>query len=251
MCLKRIMKDSLSYHWQWYKHFFSLNYIRYFATWFAISPIVATATENIGGNNKFCIENTCLTYHLELPFSWWLLWVGSLLFITAFSLYHFYCPKFIKDYSSYADYESARHSPRWASWEALYLVQDATRAPRAYDLNKFVERLVNKKLAHPIGEKSDQPIVQVREDQSVLFFCYQEQNYELAMPKFQNSGDAKSIDDVATYELVWEIFGRRSTSYETVRKIIYILVNIAWAIVAISIIQNIYSATHLIFRQLF
>ncbi len=144
--------DSLKYHWQWYKFFFSLNYLRYFGTWFAISPIIATLTENSSRANRLCVDNICIEYSVSLPFSWWLLWLGSLFFIVAFALYQYFCPKFIKDYSSYADYDQSRHSPRWAAWEALYLIEDAARSPKAYDVDKFIGRLLEKKYAQEIDE---------------------------------------------------------------------------------------------------
>lgn len=251
MQIKTLGVDGLKYHWQWYKHFFSLNYLRYFGTWFAISPIVATITENSSGANKICIGSVCAEYSVSLPFTWWLLWLGSLFFIIAFSLYQIYCPKFIKDYSSYSDYERARHSPRWAAWEALYLVKDAQKSATAYDLDKFVSRLLTKKYAQETDEKTDEPRVDVIEEQSVLKFVHGDKSYELAMPRLKKNADGTiEIDDVATYEVVWEVFGRRASSYPNIRKTIYWLINLAWTTVIIVIIQNIITTASLLYNQL-
>ncbi len=250
MQIKSLSVDGLKYHWQWYKHFFSLNYLRYFGTWFAISPIVANLTENSSRVNKICVGSVCAEYSVSLPFSWWLLWLGSLFFIVAFALYQIFCPKFIKDYSSFSDYERSRHSPRWAAWEAYYLVNDAQKSLAAYDLDKFVTRLTTKKYAQEIGEKIDESRVDVTTEQSVLKFSHAGKSYELAMPKMRsNNSGTPEIDDVATYEVVWEVFGRRASSYPCIRKTIYWLINLAWTTVIVVILQNIASTASLLYKQ--
>jgi hypothetical protein len=251
MAIKFYFPDSFKYHWQWYKHFFSLSYLRYFGTWFAVAPVIAAISENAERSNKFCIDQNCTEYSFYLPFSWWLLWAGSLFFIISFGLYQYFCPKFIKDYSSYADYEAARHSPRWAAWESLYLINDAKKSQCAYDLDKFVRRLVDKRLAEKTDERIAEPYVEVSETQSLLNFSHNGISYRMGMPKFKAHEDhIAEIDDVATYELVWEVFGRRAASYTGVRKSIAILITLAWLTVVISILQNIWTTANLLFWQI-
>lgn len=250
MKLNSLWQDGLKYHWQWYKYFFSLSYIRYFGTWFAIAPSIAIIVENASNNNSFCINNACVQYHFDLPFSWWILWVSSLLFIFSFALYQYFCPKFIKDYSSYADYEAARHSPRWAVWESLYLLEDARACPGAYDIDKFVSRLIEKKYAQKTQEDISEPQVDVFERQSVLKFAHAGSSYEMSMPKFCSTGEETSIDNVATYEVVWEIFGRRASSYKGIRMLIFVLIKLTWLAVLFTIAQNIWSTANLLYKQL-
>ena len=252
MVFNTLWPDSLKHHWQWYKHYFSLSYLRYFGTWFAIAPVFAAISENAERKNRICIDQTCIEYSFQLPFSWWLLWLGSLFFIISFGLYQYFCPKFIKDYSSYADYEAARHSPRWAAWESLYLIIDAQKSPSAYDLEKFVGRLVDKKFAKEIAETVSEPRVEVIQNQSVLKFSHLGTNYELAMPKFRSiKNGVAEIDDVATYEVVWEVFGRRASSHIYVRRSIAVLIFLAWLAVVLVILQNIWATATLLCMQFF
>lgn len=237
-----ILKDSVDYHWQWYKDFFSLNYIRYFATWFAAAPIFANLFNVSGSVTPICIQDDCIKIQMNLPFSWWILWIGSILFILAFGLYHAYCPPFIKRYSSYSDYLAARHSPRWAAWEAKSLVEDSLRHPNGYDLEKFVDRLSTKDFVKKEKMAQLTPNVVVETFQSVLRFEYEGETYKLGMPPIEvkSESDQKHVE-TAVHEVVWEIFGRRASSFKRIRFIITYLIRMAWFTVLLTIAQNIYS----------
>lgn len=236
-----MIEDGSDHHWQWYKDYFSLSYIRYFATWFAVAPIIARVFGSSGHESPICIDADCIVVRVDLPFSWWILWIGSVSFITAFALYHYYCPAFIKRYSSYSDYLAAMHSPRWTSWEALRLITESQASPKAYDIDKFVSRLKEKGYAVPDEGHYKEPKVTVEKSQSVLHFSYQDNAYRLAMPPKNGLSDSdRRYNDIAVHEVVWEIFGRYASSHRNIRFIITYLVRASWIAVIAVMIQNIF-----------
>ena len=180
------VRDGLEVNWQWYRSYFSLNYIRYFATWFALAPFIQSVSDLGKDGEQICAVGSCFYISFNLPFSWWILWIASILFISAFALYALYCPSFIKRYSSFSDYESHRHAPRWASWETLHLLESSLENPKSYDLAKFVSRLKTKGYLVASNKNVKNPAVIVEKDQSVLYFSYEKQDFELRMPPSEN-----------------------------------------------------------------
>src|SRR5262245_604822 len=47
----------------------------------------------------------------------WMLWGAALAFILARLLYYFTCPKFIREYHDFGQYDARQHSHRWIVWE--------------------------------------------------------------------------------------------------------------------------------------
>lgn len=243
-----LIEDGTDHHWQWYKDFFSLNYIRYFATWFAAAPIFANIFGIAGTNTPICISEKCISIQMDLPFSWWILWIGSVAFVIAFGLYHSFCPPFIKRYSSYSDYLAASHSPRYAAWEAKYLVEDALSNPKSYDLKKFVDRMSTKEFISVEGKGPTKPEIIVEEHQTVLRFSFQNSFYKLGMPPVTPTTVLQEKqNEKAVYEVVWEIFGRRASSFKKIRFTITYLIRIAWLTVILTIGQNILSVASYVF----
>lgn len=237
------VSDGLEVNWQWYRSYFSLNYIRYFATWFALAPLFQGVSDLNKDYGQICAVGNCLNVDFNLPFSWWILWIASILFIFAFALYLIYCPGFIKKYSSFSDYESHRHAPRWASWEALHLVEDSLKNPQSYDLAKFVDRLKTKGYLEKSTKCVDKPNVIVEKEQSVLYFSHGGENLELRMPPDRNA-------DSAVHEVVWEIFGRYASSYVKIRIVITYLLRITWLLVLFTIAQNIINGGLMLFNEI-
>src|SRR5947209_136126 len=105
-------------HWQSYRGFFHIAVLRYLVFWFSLVPVFAKFLEKVPREITLNIGSHSFTLATELPFNWELLWLSSFLFVCAFFVYTFSCPRFVKNYSSYADYKTHMHSPRWIVWEA-------------------------------------------------------------------------------------------------------------------------------------
>lgn len=80
--------------------------------WFAFVPIVAKALNGINKTLTFVIINQELKVNLSLPFSWKLLFFGSLFFSIGNLIYLIYCPQLIKKYKSFNDFESEGRTER-------------------------------------------------------------------------------------------------------------------------------------------
>jgi len=72
-------------HWQNYKSFFNLTVFRYFVTWFAIVPLLASLFLKVPSTFEFELNGKSSSYEFHLgfglPFSWKCLWLSSLFFV--------------------------------------------------------------------------------------------------------------------------------------------------------------------------
>jgi hypothetical protein len=108
-------------HWQFFKNFFQIAFMRYLLFWFAIVPIFVKLLSGLP--EKLTIPGTTHFLTFSLPFTWWLLWLASLSYFIAFILFHAFCPQFIKRYPSFTEYKIHGHSPRWIIWEFFFAVE--------------------------------------------------------------------------------------------------------------------------------
>jgi hypothetical protein len=176
--------------------------------------------------------------NLELPFTWELLWIASLIFLASWILYIIFCPGFIIEYPTYQDYLERDHDPRWIVWESKEVITNP------YLLPKFFDRLKTKKL---IAEESISPpqlnYPQVEEKQTKIYFKFKGNLYSLAQPMemASNYANAEYETEKAQKAIFWEIFGRFSSSKKWVRLIILLLFFTSIALVLINVGQNIIS----------
>jgi hypothetical protein len=232
---KLLEKDET--HWQWYKGFFGITVLRYLVTWFALVPIFAKLFSDwkfkVTLNNEEAID-----FHskLSIPFTLEILWLASLLFVIALLLYQFFCPRFIKTYSSYGDYKKHEHSPRWIVHEALKVINDENELPKLFERLSTKEYL--KKETKPVNTND----VKVETYQTVAYFNYNKEPYSLGLPIIDSNNivDSKKTE-IAEQEIFWEIFGRFSSSRAALRLIIIILLIISAGLFFFTLCEHIWS----------
>lgn len=226
--------DRERYNWQSYRSFFQFPIIRYMIYWFALVPAVLTVTSDIP--EEICAASYCVK--VALPFSWWILWLASLSFIAAYVLYQFFCPRFIKQYPSYAEFKNQGHSPRWAAWQVAELVENH------FEIPKLVERLLTKGFVTPVPSplaRLGTPIVEA--DQTVVFIEDAGHFYRFGAPPKPTGQitEGYSLAEKADQEVFWEVFGRFAKAWPKIRCWVLSLLLTSLAGVILVVGQNIVS----------
>lgn len=233
------------YGWQWFRDFFSITIFKYFVTWFALVPVFAKILEKLPKEIIIPMKDFYYILNLELPFKWQILWFSSLCFITAFILYKIFVPVYITKYFSLKYYKEFEHSPRWLVWEAKNLINSKT------DLSKFVNRMVEKKYISKSNYNNEKESkVEVKENQTILYFSYNGEKYEFGMPILDtNNSEDRNATDIAVREIFWEIFGRFSASKLFVRGLIQFLLIISLLTFACPFLQSIWTGLQYLIKQ--
>ncbi len=255
--MKNLLKDDKSWtHWQWYKKFFSIVIIKYLITWFAIVPLFAKLLSKLPDELTFKILCEKYVIPLALPFKWEFMWFASFLFVIAYVLYLFYCPRFIKTYSSFKDYLSHNHSPRWISWISKDLIKSSDENNIIHFHNRllvkgYLEQIPDERLNSFIQEDKTQddasesktlPNVYVRGKETTLVYKLKDQLYALNMPIVNNDQEIEKDTKIAEREIFWEVFGRFSSTRRGIRRSIIILLLISLFLFSIAVIENIITA---------
>lgn len=251
-------EDTSWAHWQWYKKFFNITILKYLVTWFAIVPLFAKLLTKLPPELTFKIQCKTYTIPLELPFKWEYLWISSLLFVISYILYLAFCPRFIKTYSSFKDYLSHKHSPRWISW----IARDLIKMSNDDNIKKFHNRVLVKNYIKKItqqdqigllledkneveGEPENMltPNAYIGNKQTTLVYKFNNELYALPMPILDDKNiEDPNATDIAERELFWEVFGRFSSSRRGVRLIIRWLLIASLVLFSIAVYQNIETA---------
>lgn len=227
-------------HWQWYRKMFNISIFKYLVSWFAIVPIVYSVIE------MFDLKIFELDKLLKIPISWQLLWASSFCFVIAYLLYCWKCPRFIKEYYSYAEYKKHMHSPRWLVW----LSGDIVKNNHGTDL--FVQRMSEKKYIKKIdaGKKINGfSQIEVLEKTTKLTFKYQNNTYVLEMPIVKKGIENENLTIIAEREIFWEIFGRFSSANKTTRLIINFFLVVSGILFSIVFSQNIIKGFKLVIHS--
>lgn len=250
-------------HWQFFKNFFQIAFLRYLLFWFAVVPIFIKFASKLPDEIAipgFGLPNTGASYHavpvltLSLPFSWWLLWLASLSYFFAFLLFHAFCPQFIKRYPSYTDYQTHGHSPRWVIWEFYYAVYGGVAANWVakiwqkifYRLSpitqteKLFDRVITKKYAAETAEAIPAKNPLVEQNQTTSFFKYREKTYRI-------SCDPSAADTpVKEKEIFWEVFGHFAKQAPNIRAVISFLIGLSILLLLIVLTQHIWTVVQLV-----
>lgn len=216
-------------HWEDYRNFFQLWYIKFFITWFALVPLSYGILSEVPTRLAFSVDwakgigikgqiaaTEPIILNLALPFDWRLLWISSFLFFLAFVIYHFRCPQFVKRYHRFADYQAVGHDPRHIAYEAKFLFDTAR-----VDKKKFAEEMIFKGYASERRSEVQDYFVERKKCASAFVFSHEGVTYELAMPKALSGGVAN--DDAVQRGVFWEIYGRYSSSRELERSAVHFL----------------------------
>ncbi|MDP3315814.1 MAG: hypothetical protein Q8M47_07085 [Devosia sp.] len=225
--------------WQWYRDFFALSYLRYMATWFAIVPAVASIFALVPRQVRLPFTDPKIQLTLSLPFTWQVLWLGSLFFLGAFVVYQIRVPVFVRRYHSLDSYLAKGHSPRWISWECKLL----------FDLNtgrdKFVERLLKKGYLLPteLQDATQGGAVEVNTKTTDFHFQHGGNGYVLAMPILRTDlSEDEAATGVAVREIFWEVLARYAESRSFARLTILLFLYLAGGSVVFVTCQHIWSA---------
>ncbi|MBF9052317.1 hypothetical protein GTA62_20370 [Roseobacter sp. HKCCD9010] len=119
-------------NWQNLHSYFKPVVMRFFISWFAAAPVVALLIRDY-------------SWFVQLPFTWWVLWLASIAYSGAFLLYTFFCPSFVKLYPNARAYEERLHSPRYIVWQCYYYLRSGTKD----GTKKLKKRLIEKGYATP------------------------------------------------------------------------------------------------------
>lgn len=84
--------------------------IKSFSIWFVIIPILAKITEGISGEINLGLFSPPLVIQWDIPFSFKVLYLATVLFTLANIIYTICAPKIIKEYKSYSDFKEKEGS---------------------------------------------------------------------------------------------------------------------------------------------
>lgn len=234
--------------WEKFRDFFQITIFRYLVVWFSVVPVLAAMFASLPQSLLIPLgESSQFTINLTLPFSWQMLWLSSLFFLIAWSIYIFRCPSFVKKYNKYSDYQSYGHDHRDIVWEASRFLASN---PSNIEKKKFVERLITKKYLDTVEkvtlpENIDEPIVE--EKQTCMYFTFNNKWYRLGMPIYENGLPSES----AKNSLFWEIFGRFSGSRPCSRVFIIVFLVISASLFLIVLGQHILAGGIYVWNWLF
>lgn len=214
-----------------------MTVVRSFVTWFAVAPIFVRLFGDVKSPIVFHVGATAHAVNISLPFSWWILWAASFLYVCAYVLFSYFCPPFIKRYQSYSDYQAIGHSPR-------YLAHQLSRAFQSTsDKAQLIRRLRIKSFSKPTNcvlPPEQNPSVE--EDGTKFFFSHDGQSLEVTVTSNET--------DTQQRELFWEIFEPFANSYLNVRIVIRILLVVSFSLVVTVTAQQIYSVLRYAYNAL-
>lgn len=234
-------------HWQFFKDFFQIGFLRYLLFWFAIVPIFLTLFWGLPP--ELPLFGTAHIVHFALPFSWWMLWLASLFYLLAYILFHVFCPQFIKRYPSYTEYLTHGHSARWIAWEFYYAVYGPPKATNIFACiwkriffffspirhsGKLFDRVIKKKYA----QVADQPSAEnpaVGENETVTYFEHKGVHYAIAAQPDQPGVEIK------VREIFWEILEHFAEQAPFLRGLITALVGITAALLICVLLQHVWT----------
>jgi len=240
-------------HWQFFKDFFRIAFLRYLLFWFAVVPIFVKLLSELPEKLKFPGTDYFLT--LSLPFTWWLLWLASLCYFLAFILFHAFCPQFIKRYPSFTEYKLHGHSPRWIIWEFYFAVEGPQRSANwiaalwqkfYYSISpitqtdKLFQRVITKRYAVDAGENMPTTNPVVEEKQTTTYFKSGDHVYKISCDP-----DSTGIQ-VKESEIFWEVFGHFAKQVPGVRTTISILIAATIGLLLIVLLQHILTVVRLV-----
>lgn len=205
-------------------------------TWFAAAPFFVQLLGDVKSPISIHLGGVTHQVNIGLPFSWWVLWVASLLYVAAYALFSFYCPAFIKRYRGYADYAAVGHSPR-------YLAHELKRAfDASSDRQQLVNRLEVKEFSHPCDRSIPRENPSIENDSTTFF--YESGQRSMKVPISSDTSDERQR------ELFWEIFEPFANAYFWPRAFIKGLFLSAIALVIFVVSQQIYSVARFAYGAL-
>lgn len=213
-------------HWQRLVPYFNPTVVRSLITWFSVAPMFVRVLGDNAGPVEIGIGENTISVNLALPFSWWVLWFSSFLFIIAYVIYIYYCPTFIKRYSNYSEYKAHDHSPR-------YLVHELQRAfEQTSNLEKLACRLQTKGFSEAQDNTTLNDVLEIGPDTTNYYYIFKEQSLLVRIKSDES--------EVRQREIFWEIFEPMADSHQWARCATKILIYASIALGSYVTIQQIY-----------
>ena len=221
--------------WEEYRYFFQLIIVRYLIIWFSTVPVVAGIVSQFHSPLVVEFANEVHEIELVMPFNWQLLWLSSLFFVFALSVYKIFCPKFIQEYNNFSDYKSLGHHPRWLVWQAHKLFKKIDNRNK----EKFFKRLSDKGYLEEVKKKGlselcKKPIVARKE--TFMTFKVEGRAYRFGMPTKKVDNENEPEKDV-----FYEIFGRYSQSKKSARVIIKASLLLSFVLFLVVLFQHVWN----------
>lgn len=184
---------------------------------FSVVPLLASLLSGLETPVRISIGDHEISIGLGIPFAWQILLLSSLFFFLALGLYTWRCPKFIKKFHNFTEYQAVGHAPRWTVYEIRFLKLSGE------DLTDFTQKLKTKLFAKGTTEAvTEKPVVQ--ETQTIYRYRSGRKNLgetiQVGTPVLD--GDGNVMDD-AGRGLFWEVFAAFSGSRVYTRALILFL----------------------------
>jgi hypothetical protein len=106
-----VMRNTLysKLTWEFLNKIYTIEYFKFFLFGFTVTPIFVNSINLISKNS--CIEgskevsNFCSIINgMALPFSWKVMWIGSIFYLFSYVIYLLFCPYFVKKYKNIENY---------------------------------------------------------------------------------------------------------------------------------------------------
>lgn len=214
-------REYLDGAWRWedYRDFFNITVFRYLVLWFSVVPVLASLLSGLKPPVTLKLGNNEFTLALALPFSWQLLWVSSLFFFLAIAVYRLRCPKFIRKYHDYSEYQSRGHDQRWIVWEIQRMKESGA------DLESFTDTLLKKQFGKVVTEvPTPKPVKEL--NQTVYRYLNGPNVIQVGSPVLDANNTPVAE---AERDLFWEVFGTVSGARALARGFILLFLSISFA----------------------
>jgi hypothetical protein len=180
---------------------------------------------------------------------YWLLWAGSIMFLLGWLTLKWRAPHFIQQYANYSAYKLHGHSHRFVVWE-LYNNFSSIGNKAA-----LFRETIEKHLSRPHSDYNQDTINfdatsrEAKRESSLRVFRPINLNRDIHLP-FSLQGDDYMLSmeehdpelKEKEKELFWIIYAEQAGGRETARMIVWSLFYTSGALVAISVLLNIYKA---------
>lgn len=211
----------------------------------ATTPIILTAYEFFVNSPVNAYTNTAV------PPSLWIIWLFAISYLGAFVAFQAFCPKFVKQYHNYGEYEAKKHAHRWIMWEVWNYFDSLENK------ENFVQELIDKGLAYdasalsPLNECRATPLLLEQHksfgiEEKDKFYKPVNLNRDLYIPilhkgrrftlSLQEDDERLSTKEK---ELFWTLLSPAARSLPVKRKIVWLMFFLSVLLFALSVIWNI------------
>lgn len=131
------VSDQFTRDWQYLVDLLRIPFVKQASAIIAAMPALASTTlmERLFGD--------------DVPTSAWFTWAASVLYLLFFVTAFVFCPRFIREYRDFGEYEARKHSKRFIGWELEKLLAK-TKSRRV--ITELIEKGIAEKL-DPTDEK--------------------------------------------------------------------------------------------------